>query len=492
MGLLIALAALVPAAAQAQPEDDAGVAAPPSELVEPDPEPEPHPLEARLLELEARDRAREQELVEARARLERLEAAEAEAEAAAVEAEAEPSNDPTVRPLASMFTRFEHREGYAAIGAGNPGCFSGPADSDCLRYRARVGLDIGDLRVADELVAGVRFQPQVAGFWSFGGTSGGVFHPTLALYEGALTLSIADAARLEIGRVVLNYGDERVIGALGWHPAARSFDGARVRVQPDEGGYWIDFFWTMLQEGGPGDFGHGDTYFYGVYASLGPALGPGVALDAYALGLQANDGTDPATGAQVSWSLLVHLGGRFRHRVDVIDLRVEAGLQVGRLGAAMGFDATPIVAGHVDGEVGVNLLDDRLRFGVQGFFASGDDPTTDEFEGYQQLFPTGHAFLGLTDVMGARSNAAGGSVNVMGKPLPQLRLSLDWHVFVRPEAGVFDNYAGTEGDLNVLWLPGSGFRIRAMYGVFIPNAGLFGPSPDPVHYVEVELGYELN
>lgn len=483
--------------ARAQLDDDAGVPPPPADVgraADDD-------LERRIRQLEARDEERERELEEARVRIQRLEAdntaASEEAEARTEAEEEDPatrSGEPTVRPLASMFTRFEHRQGYAAIGAGNPGCFPGPNDGDCLRYRARAGFEIGNLRIADELVAAVRFRPQVAGFWSFGTptTSGGVSHPAVGLYEGSLGLQIADVARLELGRLVLNYGDERVIGALAWHPAARAFDGTRLRVQPDEHGYWIDFFWTMLQEGGPGDFGVADTYFYGVYAALGPTIGRGVALDAYALGLQANDRIDPTTGSQLDWSLRIHLGGRFRYRIDVVDLRAEAGLQVGRQGAAAGLDAAPVVAGHVDAEVGVNLLGDRLRFGAQGFFASGDDPTTNAQEAYQQLFPTAHAFLGLTDVMGARSNAAGGSLNVAGKPIPQLRLSLDWHLFVRPEAGGVDNYAGTEGDLHVIWTPGAGFRVRAMYGLFVPNEGPFGPSPDPVHYIEVEVGYQLD
>ncbi|MBX3269320.1 MAG: alginate export family protein [Sandaracinaceae bacterium] len=495
-GALAALVALAmtraPAAAQA-PEASAEDEGAEAEAAPDVPEP-PNELEARLAAIEARERARDAELERALGRVDELErtlAASAEAEPAPA-APAAPSG-PTVRPLASFLTRFEHRDGYAALGAANPGCFPGANDGDCLRYRAEVGLAIEDLRVADEIVAAVRFRPQVAGFWSFGGTSGGVAHPALGLFEGALILQLGDMVRIDAGRIVLNYGDEMVLGSLRWHPAGRSFDGARMRIQPETSGYWIDVFWTMLDEGGPGGFGWGDGYLYGAYAGLGPILGPNAALDVYALARQDNDRADPRTGAMIDYSLRLHVGSRFRYRVDVIDLRAEAGFQTGRAGGPAGTDPALILAGHVDAEVGVNLLEDRLRFGAHGFYASGENPSSaNTTEAYDQLFPTAHAFLGWSDVMGPRRNVTGGALHVMGKPVPQLRVSLDLFVFARPEDGGRDAYVGSEGNLQASWLPGAGLRVRGMYALFVPNAGAFAMGRDPVHYVEVEVGYELN
>ena len=123
--------------------------------------------------------------------------------------------------------------------------------------------------------------------------------------------------------------------------------------------------------------------------------------------------------------------------------------------------------------------------------ACSDDPTTAEVEAYDQLFPTAHAFLGLSDVMGARTNVAGGALHVLGKPIPELRLGLDVFVFARPETGGLDAYAGTEGDVNVIWLPGAGLRVRGLYALYLPNQGFWSTTSDPVHYIEVELGYEL-
>ena len=443
-------------------------------------------LEARLAELEQRDAARQQELDATRQRLDELERARAEeAIEETAEAVADAANtDPTLRPLASMFTRFEHREGYAMLGAGNPGCFPGANDGDCLRYRARLGLEVGNLRIADGVVGAVRFQPQAVGFWS---PSGGLAHPNLELYEGSLVLALGDMVRLEVGRFPMVYGEHLVIGSLGWHPSARSFDGARLRLQPEENGWWIDFFWTMINEGGPGSFGDGDQYFYGVYAALGPLLGQGFALDVYGLARQENDRPDPFGGI-MDWSLRVHLGGRFRYRIGLLDLRVETGMQIGRQGMSRPLDAELIIAGHFDGEVGLNFLDDHLRIWGVGFFASGDDPSTPELEGYDHLFPTAHKFLGLSDVIGPRNNIYGGSFGISGRPIDQLTLRADGFIFGRPQVTILaDNYVGFEGDLQVIWNPGAGLTLRGLYAFFVPNA-----PTDAVHYIEVQFGYQLN
>ena len=468
-----------------------------------DPSSDEEGIDTRLRALEAREAAREDALAAALARVAELEASAvvgAESFPEESRPEVEEERGPTLRPLASLVTRFEHREGYDALGASGPGCL--PGDSDCVRYRARAGFETTPLRVGEGIRAAVRFLPQVAGYWALPAfalapapdgpsTSGGVFDPTLGLHEGVLTLRLGEAARVELGRFEMSYGEHLLIGNLDWHPNARAFDGGRVRVQPDEGGVWVDAFWTLITEGGLADFAGGDRSFYGVYAGLGPALGGDVELDAYALGLQTNDAPDPS-GELREWSLVVTLGGRARGRVDQVDLRLEAGFQTGRRGDVRPADPALVLAGQVDGEVGLNLLGDRLRLSLEAAWASGDDPSSSPMEGWTQLFPTAHAFLGLSDVMGGRTNVATAVSSVEVKPLPELQITLDVHGFLRPR-GPGDTFAGAEGDLHLIWKPGAGLRLRAMYALFVPNAGFWAPGgvADPVHFLEVEVAYLL-
>lgn len=492
-------------------------------------------LAARLDELAARSEAQARALEEANARvaaLEAEEAAEDAAEAAAAEEE-DAASGPVIHPLASLFTRFEHREGYDALPVSraltNVGCTAGPggmlADNDCVRFRARVGFEIQNITLGSGYSAAIRFLPQLAGHWAMPGftlggpgtgtsASGGIVDALLGIHEASLILNLETWARFEIGRFEMAYGENVVIGNLDWHPNGRAFDGARMRITPSASSYWIDVFWTLVNEGHAlsltgaptgGGFGQADQYFYGVYAGLGPLLDarPSTALDVYALALQTNNRADVAAGAEREWSHRTTIGARFRYRVDVVDVRAEGAAQLGREGGlrdpvTMAFGRQQeVVAGFFLGEVGVNLLDDHLRLALEGNYASGNDPTTTNAnEGYFHLFPTARAFLGGTNVMGARTNVASGVFHGAVRPVDQLALNLDVHVLVVPERGAGPtNYAGSEGDLNLVWTPFPGLRLRAMYGVFIPETafwrGVASPGADPVHYFEAELGFVL-
>lgn len=494
-------------------------------------------LESRLVALEAESARRDEQLAQAEARVAALEAAAAE------EPEAATPTGPTVRPLASMMTRFEHREGYDALGSARAlqtsGCYGGAgatptlADSDCIRYRARVGLEITNLAIGPDVSAIVRFLPQVAGTWAMstiglgtpGGvgasSSGGTVDALLGLHEASLALQLGMVVRAEVGRFEMSYGDAVVIGNLDWNPNARAFDGARIHVTPQPSSWWIDAFWTLVNEGHAFSltgatpnvgFGQADQSFYGLYAGLGPLLDarPTTALDVYALFRQTNNRTDAVAMAEREWSLRATIGARFRYRLEAVDFRVEGAFQTGREGAlraasgAFG-SAQTVLAGFAIGEVGVWVLEDRLRFALEGNYASGNAPCTgtgctdSTQEAYDPLFPTAHAFLGYTDVMGQRTNSASGVLHVSGRPLDTLTINLDWHVFAIPEraAGVAGNYAGQEGNLSLIWTPVPGLRGRAMYGVFLPDTAAWRPigsatyTTQPVHFLEVELLYVI-
>ena len=516
---------------------DASAQTPPVE-VEPAQASEPSAgLEARLAALEAESARRDEQLAQAQARVAALEAAAAE------EPEPAAPTGPTVRPLAYMMTRFEHREGYDALGSARAlqtsGCYGGTgatpllADSDCIHYRARVGLEITNLAIGPDVSAIVRFLPQVAGTWAMttiglgspGGvgasSSGGTVDALLGLHEASLALQLGTVVRAEVGRFEMGYGDAVVIGNLDWNPNARAFDGARLHITPQPSSWWIDAFWTLVNEGHAFSltgaatnlgFGQADQSFYGIYAGLGPLLDarPTTALDVYALFRQTNNRTDVAAMAEREWSLRATIGARLRYRVDIVDFRVEGAFQTGREGALRAVSgafgsAQTVLAGFAIGEVGVWALEDRLRFALEGNYGSGNAPCTgtgctdSTQEAYDPLFPTAHAFLGYTDVMGQRTNSASGVLHVSGRPLDTLTINLDWHVFVIPEraAGVAGNYAGQEGNLSLIWTPVPGLRGRAMYGVFLPDTAAWRPigsatyTTQPVHFLEVELLYVI-
>jgi len=130
-----------------------------------------------------------------------------------------------------------------------------------------------------------------------------------------------------------------------------------------------------------------------------------------------------------------------------------------------------------------------LNLSLEGAFATGDDSTTDIDSQYSQLFPTAHAFLGLTDVMGARSDMIQGVLHVAVRPAANLVIKWDAHAFARAESG---RYIGFESDMHLIWKPLPGFRFRTMYGVFVANTEFIGPMESGLaHFFEVEAAYNF-
>jgi len=134
---------------------------------------------------------------------------------------------------ASLGTRYEAREQYDQIGR---------ADSDMVRFRARVGIITDKLDLSDDIAVLMRFVPQATGAWQLAGLT----DPALGLHIGALEI-FGGPLRLEVGRFEMSYGDELLVGTVNWHPVGRSFDGTRLRWSLGEGGAFADAFFTVTQ-----------------------------------------------------------------------------------------------------------------------------------------------------------------------------------------------------------------------------------------------------
>lgn len=146
------------------------------------------------------------------------------------------------------------------------------------------------------------------------------------------------------------------------------------------------------------------------------------------------------------------------------------------------------MAFQVDADATVAVAD-GVKVAVGGQYASGDDPDTiDTFEGWNQLFPTAHKFLGLADVIGGRSNVASAIAKGRWAISPSVSVAADQHVFFRPQtaAGV-DAYTGVETDIWGLWKLGRGLGLRAQYSLFVGNESGPAGSSELVHYVETQL-----
>jgi hypothetical protein len=364
----------------------------------------------------------------------------------------------------------------------------------------------------------------------------------LGLHEGYARVQ-GDHVRFDTGRFELSYGDALVIGNLDWNEVARSFDGVRARLSPKPNGAWVDLFATLVDEGRdptlatPGNagakgmgFGDGDAFFYGAYAALGPKITQGLEFDLYLLGsswheqknLKLVDPTNPANTTMYKRgdAHQVTAGARLKQRIKFVDYRAEAGVQAGsRLGAAPKFDATGAITSNVqssvnvgayqiDAELGLNMLEDKLRVGAEGLYASGDKADTKHMnEGWDELYPTTHKWLGLADVLNQggvkRTNATSGVLHLTLRPTKDLSMQADGHLFVRPQDTttptgklVKAGPVGDEVDIQAGYALGKGLKVRALYAVFLPDKNYY-PAPSTVghiaqvQYGELELRYDL-
>jgi hypothetical protein len=180
------------------------------------------------------------------------------------------------------------------------------------------------------------------------------------------------------------------------------------------------------------------------------------------------------------------------------DYRLESGLQFGEAVDGFvgpeGLESPSALAYQVDAEAGfaVGSLT-RIAFG--GVYASGDDPMTRGVEGWNQLYPTQHGFLGLMDVIGARTNVASGNVKVTRGITEKLALKVDGHLFARPEAGgrgqvSNTKMAGVEIDTQLVQKLGDYAHVRGLYGLFIPSSGHY-QSDNLVSYGEAQVGLDF-
>ena len=391
-------------------------------------------------------------------------------------------------PVANVWTRFELRRGYDELAVQGPARLA--RDQDAFYYRAAFGFVTRPLEVTDHLAVSLKVLPQSSGVWQAGGDT--LTNASLDLQEGYFSLHVGeDCFRLDLGRKEIAYGDHLVIGSVPWHQTGRTFDGAFGRFTLREGAY-VDAFFTVLLEGlnrsevAPSSaFGSGDGYFTGVYAGLGPLLGDGLVLDAYALSLIAPRFDDGA-GTRTDTALTQTFGALFKGTFGRVFTRAEAGVQTG-IAAAGG----NVFAYQVDAEVGAIVGDARLS--LHGLYASGDDDPSDaDVRAWNQLFPTAHKFLGVSDIIGARSNVASLVAHARLPVADHFKLLLDAHAFFRPEpsAAGETGYAGAEVDASLRWRVAGGLFAWASYALFLPN-GDFYANDTVAHFAELWFGYQL-
>ena len=349
---------------------------------------------------------------------------------------------------------------------------------------------------------------------------------------------------LKLGRQILSYGDERLIGAFDWNNIGRTFDAAKLR--------WEEKLWSLdafaatvvvpkRGEYNQSDFVNGtenerDQVFSGLYFST-TAL-PFQTTELYALYLYENQNPKYLPNA-LSDTGFVTFGLRVKSKpgyfapdpapvpVDgkaVADGKSEPAPLPPKRPVGFDYDAEfayqtgevrglDLTAWAVHGGIGYTFDVAWLpRIGVAYNYGTGDgDPADGDIETFQNLFPTNHKFYGQMDVF-SWQNMQDLEVSVKAQPLKSVTLKAEYHAFwlastdavwyrangvtaVRPlnaAARNASNYAGSEVDFTVQWNVTKNVALEAGYSHFFAGDYLSdtGPSDDAdFGYVQATLTF---
>jgi hypothetical protein len=269
-------------------------------------------------------------------------------------------------------------------------------------------------------------------------------------------LGEAAGVTLRGGRQELLFGAQRLVGVSDFTNVRRTFDGGLgiVRV----GDWTLTPFWAEVVVVDRYRFNEptSDQKLFGIYGT-GPAHLLPVNLDLYWLGVDNSQATFNGTSGREERQTL---GGRGWGKIGQthLDFEVEGAGQFGTVGRA------DIAAWMLATNLGYTLPFPSLspRVYVEFDYASGDGSPGGNVGTFNQLYPTGHSFLGYIDYIG-RQNIISPSAGLTVSPLRGLSLSLQQYLFwrasdrdalynksgavLRPGTGTTARYVGAEIDL---------------------------------------------
>jgi hypothetical protein len=229
--------------------------------------------------------------------------------------------------------------------------------------------------------------------------------PTTAPFRGPFDLRTAFAdvgsatapVAARIGRQELAFGEQRLLGHLAWVNTGRSFDAARVILRAKT--FQVDVFGASVVRSLPDGFdksGNGNRLI-GAYATTGKLIPKGT-FEPYVI-VRHDENLRSELGAFGSIDQTT-VGARTAGRLPLgLDYGVEMAMQRGSLAD----DSINAWAGHwqiresLPGKAAVKLTSEYN-------FATGDENPTDGTRAtFDQLYPTGHDKLGLSDQVGWRN-----------------------------------------------------------------------------------------
>ena len=322
----------------------------------------------------------------------------------------------------------------------------------------RTRLDVG-IRPASWLRFGFQGQDSRAPGIREGLPNIGAFRDPFDLRQAYAEIGASQSpVSLTVGRQLLAYGDQRLVGSLDWANTSRAFDAVTLQVRG--GGATLDLFSASVVQNDPdrriNRSAEGNN-LHGLYAALENVI-PGSTFEPYLLWQTIPSAVNELN---VGGDLDRYTLGFRAWAKDLGPWDYNAAL-VRQWGQAAGAE---IRAWGYYAELGYSI-DARLspRLYAHYNFGSGDeDPDDGRVGGFVDLYPTAHRWYGYTDQVGWRN-------------LKNIRLGAE----LKPHAKL-----GVQLDSHAFWLAS---RRDALYNV----AGRLSVAPPPGGAEEAKVGNEVN
>jgi hypothetical protein len=304
---------------------------------------------------------------------------------------------------------------------------------------------------------------------------------------------------LTVGRQILSYGDERLIGAFDWNNIGRTFDAVKLKLQQPK--YSLDLFASTVVVPLRGRYNqsdffngletHRDQVFAGAYFTTSAI--DFQTTDLYVLYLHQNNPGALGTTTDTSFATL---GTRIKAdptKLHGFEYDGEFAFQAGTV------TDKDLLAAAAHVGVGYNWFDvwGKPRLYAEYNYASGDsDPTDGNVGTFQNLFPTNHKFYGYMDLF-SWQNLSEPAIWFRVNPLKTVAFEVSYHAYwlattndswyrangvttvrpLTPAARAADSFCGTEIDTKVTWNVNKHFALEGGYSHFFAGAYLKDTGP---------------
>jgi hypothetical protein len=275
---------------------------------------------------------------------------------------------------------------------------------------------------------------------------------------------------LRVGRQELIYGNQRLVGSVGWSNVGRTFDAARLAYESDRGS--IHLFAARLVSTPVED--QGSQNFVGLYSTW--QLAEGHVLDAFALLDNDTNDVPGLDGESVDRLVRVTPGVALRGTAARFSYAFEAAYQTGERAVAVGEERSSIGASLLSAS-GRYVLAPPHHFALGAGYTrlSGDNaPGDGDLGQFNTLFATNHKFYGFMDFFPSTAAPFGlqdAYVHSSARVSEQVQIVAAVHHFAQSEAapGSSAQTLGQELDLTLTYRFADAVTVSAGLSGFVPD-----------------------